>query len=48
LRRVDELIKELIEAANHIGNMGLSEKLKEASTKIRRGIVFAASLYLNA
>ena len=48
LRRIDELIKELTEAANFIGNANLVEKLNTASAMIRRGIVFAASLYLNA
>jgi ATP-dependent RNA helicase DOB1 len=48
LRRLDELIKELEEGANLIGNANLSDKLNQASALIRRGIVFAASLYLSA
>jgi ATP-dependent RNA helicase DOB1 len=48
LRRLDELIRQLIEACQFIGNTSLKEKLTKASELIRRGIVFAASLYLNA
>lgn len=48
MRRLDELIKELAEAAQLIGNANLKERLDKASSLIRRGIVFAASLYLSS
>jgi hypothetical protein len=47
MRRLDELIKELAESSQLIGNFNLKERLEKASSLIRRGIVFAASLYLN-
>lgn len=55
MRRLDELIHEMISAAKSIGNTPLEEKFAEgiehfdliiASKCIRRDIVFAASLYL--
>ncbi len=46
LRRLDELLRELQDAAKSIGNVSLEEKFKEASGSLKRGIVFAASLYL--
>ena len=48
LRRLDELIKQLIDASGSIGNFSLKEKFAVSSELIKRGIVFAASLYLNA
>ena len=47
IRRLDELIKELIECAGLIGNTELKENLEKASELIRKGIPFAASLYLS-
>lgn len=46
LRRLEELLKELIEAAKAIGNTDLETKFSDGSSKIKRDIVFAASLYL--
>jgi len=46
LRRLDELLKQMDNAAKVIGNRDLSEKFVEASKCLKRGIVFAASLYL--
>ncbi|CAD8110149.1 unnamed protein product [Paramecium primaurelia] len=46
LRRLDELIKQMEEAAKVIGNKELENKFKESSKKLKKGIVFAASLYL--
>ena len=46
LRRLDELLKELQNAAKSIGNVALEEKFKQASYSLKKGIVFAASLYL--
>ena len=45
-RRLDELIKELIDASKIIGNSQTVLKFDEISKVMRRGIVFAASLYL--
>ena len=47
IRRLDELIKELIICADMIGNNQLKEKFENISKKIRRGIPFSASLYLS-
>ena len=45
-RRLDELIKEMVDAAKIIGNTHIIEKLQEIEKSMRRDIVFAASLYL--
>jgi ATP-dependent RNA helicase DOB1 len=45
-RRLDELIKELINAAKVIGNKQIVQRLEEINKSMRRDIVFAASLYL--
>lgn len=47
IRRLDELIKQVSECAQLIGNFKLKDSLDKASEKIRRGIIFAASLYLS-
>ena len=46
LRRLEELLRQLAAAALAIGNVELHEKFEQGADKIRRGIVFAASLYL--
>jgi ATP-dependent RNA helicase DOB1 len=46
IRRLEELTRQLADAAKAIGEEALETKFKEASTKIRRDIIFAASLYL--
>ncbi|KAI8915772.1 rRNA-processing arch domain-containing protein [Gorgonomyces haynaldii] len=46
LRRLDELLQELVKAARSIGNTELEAKFEQASQKMKRDIVFAASLYL--
>jgi ATP-dependent RNA helicase DOB1 len=46
VRRLEELTRQLADAAKAIGEEALETKFKEASTKIRRDIIFAASLYL--
>lgn len=46
LRRLDELISQLVEAAKVIGNNELRDKFMESQKNLKRGIVFAASLYL--
>lgn len=46
LKRVDELLQELVNAAKAIGNRDLQEKFEAGQKMLVRGIVFAASLYL--
>ena len=46
VRRLEELVRELILAAKSIGHKDLETKLMEGRAKLRRGIIFAASLYL--
>jgi ATP-dependent RNA helicase DOB1 len=46
IRRLEELCRQLGDAARAIGDEGLERKFKEASAKMRRDIIFAASLYL--
>lgn len=46
IKRLYELLKQLSDCAKSIGNKELMEKFEEASKKLYRGIIFAASLYL--
>ena len=46
-RRLEELLKELSNCARVIDNPELQSKFNQASEKLKRGIVFAASLYIN-
>ena len=46
LRRLEELLRQLASAALSIGNTDLHNKFEEGADSIRRGVVFAASLYL--
>ncbi len=46
LRRLDELLRQLAAASLSIGNHELVTMFTEGSNKIRRGVVFAASLYI--
>ncbi|RDX63204.1 DExH-box ATP-dependent RNA helicase DExH9, partial [Mucuna pruriens] len=46
IRRLEEVLQQLIEAAQSIGETQLEAKFEEAVSKIKRDIVFAASLYL--
>ena len=46
LRRLEELVRELCLAAKSIGHQELEDKVMEARKKLRRGIIFSASLYL--
>lgn len=45
-KRLEELIKELVDVANTIGNTPLKEKMETALKLIHRDIVSASSLYL--
>lgn len=44
--RLEELLRQLGDAAKAIGDTILEEKFREACTKMRRDIIFAASLYI--
>ncbi|KAF6176653.1 hypothetical protein GIB67_034515 [Kingdonia uniflora] len=46
IRRLEEVLQQLIMAAKSIGETDLVSKFEEAVSKIKRDIVFAASLYL--
>ncbi|CAE8583613.1 unnamed protein product, partial [Polarella glacialis] len=46
IRRLEELVRELASAAKNIGNEELEKKLTEGRGRLKRGIIFAASLYL--
>ena len=46
IRRLEELLRQLAEAARSVGEEALEAKFKGASGKMRRDIVFAASLYV--
>ncbi|KAJ1257530.1 hypothetical protein BS78_10G003100 [Paspalum vaginatum] len=46
IRRLEEVLQQLILASKSIGETQLEAKLEEAVNKIKRDIVFAASLYL--
>lgn len=46
IRRMEEILQQLILAAKSVGEVELEAKFEEAVSKIKRDIVFAASLYL--
>ncbi|XP_011137638.1 exosome RNA helicase MTR4 isoform X1 [Harpegnathos saltator] len=46
MRRLEEVLRQLCQAAKGIGNVELENKFSEAIKLIKRDIVFAASLYL--
>eukprot|EP00914_Ancora_sagittata_P008302 GHVO01016259.1.p1 GENE.GHVO01016259.1~~GHVO01016259.1.p1 ORF type:complete len:503 (+),score=110.31 GHVO01016259.1:1-1509(+) len=46
IRRLEELLRQLASASKAVGNELYEQKFTEAILKVRRGIVFAASLYL--
>ncbi|KAL6513217.1 Exosome RNA helicase MTR4 [Orobanche gracilis] len=46
IRRLEEVLQQLIQAAKSIGETDLEVKFEDAVSKIKRDIVFAASLYL--
>ena len=45
IQRLDEVLKDVRNAARIIGDPTLYQKMEEASTAVKRDIVFAASLY---
>ncbi len=46
VRRLEELLRQLSEALRGIGELSLAERFDETRSRIKRDIVFAASLYL--
>ncbi|KAI9091124.1 rRNA-processing arch domain-containing protein [Phlyctochytrium arcticum] len=46
MRRLEELLRQMVTAAKSIGNTELENKFAEGINKIKRDIVFAGSLYL--
>ncbi|XP_022194420.1 exosome RNA helicase MTR4 [Nilaparvata lugens] len=46
MRRLEELLRQMVQASKNIGNTDLENKFSEAIKVIKRDIVFAASLYL--
>ena len=46
IRRLEELLRDMANAAHIIGNPELEKKFLDGITSIKRDIVFAASLYL--
>ncbi|KAJ3039815.1 ATP-dependent RNA helicase mtr4 [Rhizophlyctis rosea] len=46
MRRLEELLRQMCSASRILGNSELENKFAEGITKIKRDIVFAASLYL--
>lgn len=46
LRRLEELLRQLASASLAIGNAELKLMFEDGARRIRRGVVFAASLYL--
>lgn len=46
LRRLEELVRQIMTAAKAIGNQELEEKFTKGGDLIRRDIVFCSSLYL--
>nr|CDJ94252.1 DNA RNA helicase and DSH domain containing protein [Haemonchus contortus] len=46
LRRLEEVLREMVNAAKSMQNQALEEKFEDARVRIKRDIVFAASLYL--
>lgn len=46
LKRLEEVLQQLMSASRTMGEVDLEAKFQDASTKIKRDIVFAGSLYL--
>jgi len=46
MRRLEEVLRQLCQAAKNIGNSDLENKFDEGIKLMKRDIVFAASLYL--
>lgn len=46
VRRIEELLRQVKDALTGIGELGLADKFGQAGDRIRRDVIFAASLYL--
>ena len=46
IRRLEELLRQLAQACDAVGDVALAERLRACNEHIKRDIVFAASLYL--
>jgi ATP-dependent RNA helicase DOB1 len=46
MRRLEELLRQMVQASKSIGNTDLENKFSEGIPLLKRDIVFAASLYL--
>ena len=46
MRRLEEMLRQMVQASISIGDQSLIEKFNEGIKAIKRDIVFAASLYL--
>ena len=46
IRRIEELLQQLIKACEVVGEHDQAEHFSKCSEKIKRDVVFAASLYL--
>lgn len=46
MRRLEEILRQLVQASRNIGNTLLEDKFTEAIKTVKRDIIFAASLYL--
>ncbi len=46
MRRLDELLNQMFDAAMSMGDQTLKEKFEAARQQLKRDIVFSASLYL--
>ena len=46
MRRLEELLRQMVQASKSIGNTELENKFSEGIKLIKRDIIFAASLYL--
>lgn len=46
MRRLEELLRQMVQASKTIGNTDLEDKFNTAIKSIKRDIIFASSLYL--
>ena len=46
IRRIEEFTKNFEASVEHVGDNNLKQKLEEMQVKIKRGLPFASSLYL--
>lgn len=46
IRRLEELLVQLSAGLRSIGDMEMAEKVEKAAEKIKRDVIFAASLFL--